>query len=581
MHLWQLQPVDERIQRELEAGLNLRPLEARLLAARGAASVEEAFRILNPSIEHLHDPFLFNEMETAARMLHEAITRHERILVHGDYDADGVCGTALLVGVLSRLGADVHFFVPDRAKDGYGLAKRVMDRGFEVGLGLVVSVDCGSSDREVVAALVERGVKVIVTDHHETALRIPEAHAFINPKLPGERYPFKELTGTGVAFKLLQGLERAMGVDLSLGDCLDLVALGTLGDSGAVFDENRVLVTRGLAVLREWRRPGLRALRAESGLAKNNFSARQVSFTIIPRINSPGRIGSARAAVELLVTADQAEADRIAGLISMENERRKELGNSVINDAVKWAEYRVWHHEPKALVFDAPTWHEGVVGIAAARLAERYDMPAVLIAVRDGFGKGSARSAGKVNVKEALERCGRYLVDFGGHKEAGGFSIREENIPEFRRMFEEVVEELTSCPAAPCALRADAEVVLGDCTLELFSFIERLGPFGMANPEPLLMLRGLKVLGRTRVVGDGHLKLEAADRMGETRDLIGFSIAPTWKPEILDGKTVDVLIHVRTNTYQGKTESQLQISEMRFSETAEERGMDAAASGRE
>ena len=581
MHLWHLQPVDERVLRALEEELGLTPLEARLLASRGVSGIDDAFRILNPAIEHLHDPFLFNEMAEATRILHEAIARREKILVHGDYDADGVCGTALLVEVLSRLGADVHFFVPDRAKDGYGLARRVMDRGFEAGLKLVVSVDCGSSDREVVAALVERGVKVIITDHHETALRIPEAHAFINPKLPGERYPFTELTGTGVAFKLLQGLERTMGVDCSLAGTLDLVALGTLGDSGAMLDENRVLVSRGLEVLREWRRPGLRALRAESGLAKNGFSTRQLSFTVIPRINSPGRIGSARDAVNLLITADEAEAVRIARQIDTDNERRKELGNSVIDDAVKYAEYRVWHDEPKALVFSAPTWHEGVVGIAAARLAERYNMPAVLIAVRGGFGKGSARSAGKVNVKVALERCSRYLVDFGGHKEAGGFSIREEDIPDFQRMFEEVVEELVSCPAAPCALRADAEAVLGDCTLDLAAFIERLGPFGMANPEPLLMIRNLKVVGHPRVVGGVHLKFEAADATGEVRDLIGFSIVSTWKPEDVEGKTVDVLAHMRTNTYQGKTAPQIQIGEMRLSGTAEPFESGAAVSGAE
>lgn len=581
MHEWRLQPVDERIERELAMELAIRPLEARLLAARGVATVDDARRVLNPSLEHLHDPFLFNEMEAAARILGEAVERRERILIHGDYDADGVCGTALLVEGLSRLGADVHFFVPDRAKDGYGLARRVMDRGFETGLGLVVSVDCGSSDDEIIASLRERGVKVIVTDHHETALRVPGADAFVNPKLPGERYPFKELTGTGVAFKLLQGLERAMGRELSLERHLDLVALGTLGDSGAMIGENRALVALGLDVLRKWRRPGLRALRRESGLAETGFSTRQVSFTIIPRINSPGRVGSARGVVELLVTADEAEAERIASRISIENERRKELGNSVIEDAVKYAEYRVWRHEPKALVFSGTDWHEGVVGIAASRLAERYNMPAVLIAVRDGRGKGSARSAGKVNVREALERCKRYLDDYGGHKEAGGFSIREENIQAFQRLFEEIVEELTSCPAVPCVMRADAEVSLGDCTLELLEFIERLGPFGMANPEPLLMLRGLDVLGSPRVVGEGHLKLEAGDGAGETRELIGFSIASTWKPDTIKGKTIDVLAHLRSNTYQGRTSPQLQIGHIRYSVEDGASEDAAAASGAE
>lgn len=569
MHVWKVQAVDEHIERELSRVLLVGPLEARLLMSRGIRSVEEGIRFLNPSLDDLHDPFLFNEMDRATRLLHEAVTRGERILVHGDYDADGVCGTALLVEVLAKLGADVHFFVPDRAKDGYGLARRVMDRGFEVGLKLVVSVDCGSSDREVIAALAERGVTVIITDHHETNERVPEAHAFINPKLPGERYPFKELTGAGVAFKLLQGIERKMGLDLSLANHLDLVALGTLGDSGEMRDENRIIVPAGLKLLREWRRPGLRALRAESGLSESGFSARQVSFTLVPRLNSPGRMGSARDVVELLVTNDEEQARRIAREIEEKNRRRRVHDNRVTEEACYLADIILRRSEPKALVFSSSSWHEGVVGIGAARLAERYNLPSVLIAVRDGIGKGSARSASMVNIKEALERCSEYLIEFGGHREAGGFSINEESIPDFQRMFEEVVVELSKSPTPPRVFTADAEVTLGGCSLELVSFIERLGPFGMRNPEPVLLMSGLEVLPGTRVVGDGHIKIEARDRNGVCRDLIGFSIASTWKPSEMIGCEIDVLINLRKNSYMGKVEPQLQVMAIRFSERPE------------
>jgi len=567
MHIWEVQPVDELIARELSQNLLLSPLEARLLAGRGARSVDEGVRFLNPSLDNLHDPYLFNEMGEATRLLHESISRGERILVHGDYDADGVCGTALLYEVFAKLGADVHYFVPDRAKDGYGLAKRVMDRGFEAGLQLVVSVDCGSSDRDVIAGLAERGVKVIVTDHHETSARVPEAHAFINPKLPGEPYPFKELTGAGVAFKLLQGLERRMGLNLALAEHLDLVALGTLGDSGAMQDENRIIVPIGLKLMREWRRPGLRALRAESGLSNNGFSARQVSFTLVPRLNSPGRMGSARDVVELLVTADEADAARIAREIEEKNRSRRVHDGRVTEEACYLADIILRRSAPKALVFSSSSWHEGVVGIGAARLAERYNLPSILIAVRDGVGKGSARSAGKVNVKEALERSAEYLLEFGGHKEAGGFSIREEAIPDFQRMFEEVVEELAASPEAPFVFKVDAEVSLGACTIELFSFIERLGPFGAGNPEPILMLRGIEVHKEgTRIVKESHLKIEGCDRSGECRELIGFSLAGTWKPEDIIGRTIDVLINLRKNTYQGRVEPQLQVMSIRLAE---------------
>jgi single-stranded-DNA-specific exonuclease len=567
-HIWEIQAGDERLEEELRRTALLSPLQARLLSARGIATAEEGVQFMNPSLENLHDPFLFNEMERATRILHEAVTRRERILVHGDYDADGVCGTALLVEALAKLGADVHFFVPDRTKDGYGLARRVMDRGFDAGVKLVLSVDCGSSDREVVAALVEHGVKVIITDHHETGARLSEADAFINPKLPGERYPFKQLTGSGVAFKLLQGLERTMGIDLALGEHLDLVALGTLGDSGEMRDENRIIVLAGLKLLGQWKRPGLRALRGESRLSENGFTARQVSFTLVPRLNSPGRMGSARDVVELLMTRDEAEASRIAAEIEDKNRRRRVHDSRVTEEACYLADIILRRSGPRALVFSSSSWHEGVVGIGAARLAERYNLPSILIAVREGVGKGSARSAGMVNVKEALERCSEHLIEFGGHKEAGGFSIREEAIPDFQRMFEEVVEELAARPSGPCIYRADAEVSLGECTLELGSFIEKLGPFGAGNPEPLLLIRGLEVLRGTRVVGDGHLRLEARDRKGETQALIGFSLASAWRPAEITGRAVDVLVNLRRNVYQGKVEPQLQIVTIRFAERA-------------
>lgn len=567
MHsLWQIKSVDEAAVAGLERDLGIGTIEAKLLAARGVRSAEEAFRLLNPVLEHLHDPFLFSEMETAVSILRKAIAERERILIHGDYDADGVCGTALLYEVLGFLGADVHFFVPDRAKDGYGLARRVLERGLEVGVGLLISVDCGSSDGAILSDLADRGVKAIVTDHHEISFRPAAARAFLNPKLPGEGYPFKELTGAGVAFKLLQGLERALGIGLSLESKLDLVAIGTLADSGAMIDENRIIVKAGLEELKKWKRPGLRALRDAGGFWESSPSPRQLSFTIIPRLNSPGRMGSARDAVELLVTRDERDASEIATRIEQHNSNRRMHDSWVTDQATYLADIILRRGEPKALVFSSASWHEGVVGIGASRLAERYNMPAVLIALRDGIGKGSVRSAGKVNIKEALERCSGLLLDYGGHKEAGGFSIKEENIPEFQRLFEEVVEEIMACPDASCAKSADAQVFLSDCDMELLSFIERLGPFGPLNPEPLLMMKYLRATKDTKVVGEGHLKLVAEDGTGETRELIGFSMASTWKPENLKDKMIDVLAHLRRNLYQGRVEPQLQIHDIRFSE---------------
>ena len=547
----------------LAAALSFSPLEASLLVTRGIEEPDEASRFLSPSIEMLHDPFRFREMATAAGRLQRAIADRERILVHGDYDADGVCGTALVYKSLRRLGADAHYFVPDRARDGYGLARRVMERGVDVGLGLVVSVDCGSSDGAVISWLAERGVDMIVTDHHETRERVPEAFAFLNPKLPGETYPYTELAGVGVAFKLMQGLEKTMNVDLSLEQLLDLVAVGTLGDYVPLRDESRTLVSLGLDVLRQWRRPGLAALRAESGLPKERFSARRLCFTLVPRLNSPGRMGNARDVVRLLVTEDADEAATIAKEMESKNTQRRAHDSRVTEEASYLADVVLKRSEPSALVFSSASWHEGVVGIGAARIAERYNLPAALIAVRGGIGKGSVRSAGLVNVKRALELCADRLMEFGGHREAGGFSIREEDIPDFQRLFEEAVGELLEDPIEHDHVRADAALALEDCTIPLASFIERLAPFGPGNHEPVFLIGPLQIMPGSRIVGDGHLKIVARDESGRTGDLIGFSMGREWRPAVIIGSRLDVLAHLRRNVYNGREEPQLQLTGIR------------------
>jgi len=563
---WVVNPADERAVALLSSSLFIDPVQARLLVARGLSTREEAERFLEPSREQLHDPFLFDEMEIASDLLHRAVTSGERILIHGDYDADGICGTALLYETLSELGADVHFFIPDRAKDGYGLARRVMERGVERGLGLVVSVDCGSSDQEVISYLKDNGVRVIVTDHHETRERPDGTDAFLNPKLPGESYPFKELAGADVTYKLLHGLDMRIGFDLSLERRIDLAALGTIGDYALLVEENRTIVSLGMEEIAAWRRPGLKALRVESGLSPNGFTARKLCFTLIPRLNSPGRIGSAREVVNLLVTGEKSIAAGIAKEIEEKNRRRRVHDSSVTEEASYLADIILKRMEPSALVFSSSNWHEGVVGIGASRLAEKYNMPTVLIAVRGGVGKGSARSAGVVNIKEALERCSDLLIEYGGHREAGGFSIEEEQIPDFQSAFEETVDEMLEGKEEDPSLHVDAEVTFEDCDRGFLSFMRRLAPFGTGNHEPVLLVRGIEVLTGTRVVGDGHLRLAGRDSRGVSKHLIAFSMAATWHPDHIVGERIDVLTHARSNVYKGREEVQLQVKAIRLSE---------------
>ena len=399
MEKWVVRQYDDKLMRSLTKDLSVDPLSARLLIAKGIKSAEEAEKYLDPSILHLHDPFLFSEMKEAVELFVDSVREGRKILIHGDYDADGLCGTALLYEGLKNFGADLHFFVPDRVKDGYGLSMRVMKRGVDKDLGLVISTDCGSSDRDVIAFLSENGVKTIITDHHDIDERIPEADIFINPKLPGETYPFTELAGVGVAFKFLQALEKHSKKDLGLEKMLDLVAVGTLGDYVVLEDENRALVSLGMRTLARWERDGFCALQASSNLPRSGFTARQICFNVVPRLNSPGRIGSARDTVLLLTTEDREKAFSIAEDIEEINTMRRSLDSAVTEEASYLADINIRKEQPNALVFSSESWHEGVVGIAASRLTEKYSLPAALIAVKGETGKGSVRSAGKINVR--------------------------------------------------------------------------------------------------------------------------------------------------------------------------------------
>ncbi|MBN2185324.1 MAG: single-stranded-DNA-specific exonuclease RecJ [Candidatus Krumholzibacteriota bacterium] len=566
MEKWVLRKYDDSLMCSLAKGLSIDPVAARLLAAKGISSVEEAEKYLNPSFLHLHDPFLFSEMKEAVTLFVDSVREGRKILIHGDYDADGICGTALLYEGLKNFGADLHFFVPDRAKDGYGLSMRVMKRGVDKDLGLLISTDCGSSDRDVVAFLSKHGVKTIITDHHDIDERIPEADIFINPKLPGEKYPFTELAGVGVAFKFLQALQQQTKKDLGLEKMLDLVAVGTLGDYVVLKDENRELVSLGMNTLSRWERNGFCALQASSNLPSSGFTARQICFNIVPRLNSPGRLGSARDTVLLLTTEDREKAFSIAEDIEEINSMRRSLDSAVTEEASYLADINIRKEQPNALVFSSESWHEGVVGIAASRLTEKYSLPAALIAVKGETGKGSVRSAGRINVRKILDSCSEYLVAFGGHREAGGFSIRKEDIYNFRNKFNKEAAGQYDTDTKGDEFLVDIECTVEQCDMEMVSFLKRMEPFGPGNDEPVFLIKGICVKPGSRIVGNGHLKVSGIDGKDREQDFIGFSLGRAWNPADIMGKRVDLLVNLRTSSWQGRQELQFQIKTIRYSE---------------
>ena len=518
---------------------------ARLLCTRGHQEPESVQRLLDPRPEHLLDPFLMAGMASAVERLGRAIADGERIVVNGDYDADGVTGTSLLVSNLQALGARVDFFIPDRERDGYGITPRLVRRAADVGVRVLLSVDCGSSDHEAIAEAQSRGVDVVVIDHHEIPHPPPSAHVILNPKRDDCAYPFKGLSAVGVAYKLLQALVSSGGGVGQPADGLDFVALGTLADAQPMVGENRTLVALGLRRLSATMRPGIRALRESAGVRDEPVGSRIVGWRLVPRLNAVGRVARGKLAVDLLLAPDDATASRLATEIESRNRWRQSLEQKAVQDAVARAEALRRERQPAALVLSSEDWHPGVVGIAAARLVGRFGLTSAVIGVLNGVGRGSVRSAGGIDVRAALDATSDLLVKHGGHREAAGFTIAPPHIPEFMQRFEAAVRAQGET-GQERTLLVDTAIDADEIDTALVEALDRLEPFGAGNPEPLFLMRGLRIGPRTRVVGDGHLKLDLqAAGGGRTLDGIAFGRARTLRPAEALGRDIDAVAHLR------------------------------------
>jgi single-stranded-DNA-specific exonuclease len=552
----------------LAARLQLPVPVARVLVGRGHRDAARVERLLSPAVSHLHDPFDMADMDRAAVRLVAAIAAGEHIVVNGDYDTDGVTGTTLLVSELRKLGARVDFFIPDRARDGYGMTERLVRRSGEVGVRVLISVDCGSSDHATIATARELGIDVIVVDHHEIPSRPDAAHAVLNPKRADCGYPFKGLSAVGVAFKLLQGVHAVMRPDTGGPETgLDLVALGTLADVQPVVDENRVLVALGLRRLAETDRPGIQALRAMARIETGSIGSEEVGFRLAPRINAVGRVARGKLAVDLLLCPDLAQAQRLAHEVERQNTIRRELQDRVVDDAKRAAEdFLAAADDPAALVFASDRWHPGIVGIAAARLAEDYGLPTVLIGIQNGVGRGSARSAGGVDVRAAMADAAAHVERFGGHQQAAGLTIQPERVADFARLFEAAVRpRLAAERTRP--LFIDARLDPAELEPGLLAALERLEPFGIGNPEPQFLLAGLPVGPATRIVGQGHLKLALGPGAGSPLDAIAFRRGGDFAPADIVGQRLDVVGTVRRQDPRFGAGCQIVVSDLRRHET--------------
>jgi single-stranded-DNA-specific exonuclease len=507
-------------------------------------------------------PFLLKGMHRAVARLRQAIRGCERIAVYGDFDTDGVTATALLVQTLSSLGAHVVPYIPHRVKEGYGLNLDALRRLYKEGVRVVVTVDCGiRSVQEVKAA--SRGLDMIVTDHHTVAEQVPPALAVINPKQPGCSYPYDNLAGVGLAFKLAQALlltYQRSGSEVSVTEeqLVDLVALGTVADLAPLRDENRVLVQKGLVALNQRTRPGIEALMADAGLRRGGIDATAIGFRLGPRLNAAGRLDDAMLAFHLLTNTDRLASKELANKLGLLNRRRQEMTER----AVEEAKAQIEASEPDAYLHLAASeeYRAGIVGLVASRLAEAYYRPSIVVELGEKESRGSCRSIPAFNITEALTTCKDILIRFGGHVAAAGFTVETKNLEALRhRLQAYAAEKLKDADLQP-VLRIDADIPLEDVSWDTLALLSQLEPCGVENPQPVLMSRAVQVRD-VRTMGQGrHLRLKLRDGRGAIQDAVAFRRGD--QAGLVAGR-VDLAYRLEANEWQGERRLQLNVQDLR------------------
>ena len=513
---WQIEPApDPARAAALARDLGVPPVFASLLAGRGLADVPAARRFLKPSRDDLCDPVLLPDAARAVERLAGAVRRGETILVHGDYDADGQCAAAIATRVLRMAGARVVAFVPHRLRDGYDLSAAGVAAAREAGASVILALDCGTTAVQAVADARRAGLDVVIVDHHLPGPERPDALAFVNPRRPDSAYPFPDLCAAGLAFKLAQLLAPALGLGAGAPwHCLDLVALATVADVVPLAGENRILVRLGLRLMGASRWPGLAALVTTAGLGTAPIRAFHLAFVLGPRLNAAGRIGDAGDGLRLLLTDDDTEAYRLATQLETQNGERQALDRRTLDEALDDLEAAFDPQRDAGVVLARDGWHPGVVGVVASKLVERIARPAILVAFDGDLGKGSGRSVARCDLHQALAQCAPLLEKWGGHRMAGGITLRRGRLEAFREAF----NRACAAQVAPAELvpsqRVDAVVGVRDLTLELERALHWLEPTGMGNPGVVFGLENLRLEGAPRPVGADHVRLVLADGAG-------------------------------------------------------------------
>jgi len=563
---WRVREPELALQKTLAASLNISTITSQLLINRGISDIQQAERFLSSTLSDIRSPLGMKGMKEGVERVQKALHNKEKIAIYGDYDVDGITSTSILLMFLKSAGANVSYYIPERIAEGYGLNADAISKLAERGVTLLITVDCGISDHAELKLAKGLGIDVIVTDHHEVPGDLPPAYAIINPKQSGCPFPFKNLAGVGVAFNFIIALRATLRDEgfwkekevPNLKEYLDLVALGTIADVVPLVDENRIFVKYGLMELTASTKPGIIALKEISGLNDVPINAGMVGYRLAPRINAAGRVGKGVDGVRLLTSESYDEAASIAKLLDDGNKERQGLEEVILREATGMVESGLIS-DRKSIVLASENWHPGVIGIVASRIAEKYYRPTVMIAIKDGVGKGSARSIHSFMLYEGLKECSHLLKEFGGHDYAAGLSINEENIEKFRDAFERVASNKLSDEDMVPEMDIDATMDLNDVTEGLVNELDNLAPFGEANPEPLLCSTGLGIAD-CKVVGNNHLKMRV--KQGRTvRDAIGFGMGNL---NLSPGINLDTAFIPQINLWNGGKSIQLKLKDVRI-----------------
>ncbi len=570
---------DNQLIDELAQALNINKRLSSLLIQRGVKTFDEAKSFFRPNLNNLHDPFLMKDMDKAVDRIIEAINKGEKIMVYGDYDVDGTTAVSLVYSFLRNFYKKIEFYIPDRYSEGYGISYKGIDLAVANKFNLMIALDCGIKAVEKVKYAKEKGLDIIIGDHHRPGDELPEAAAVLDPKQPDCNYPYKDLSGCGVGFKLIQAL--ALKNDISekkVNEGLDLVAVSIAADIVPITGENRIFAYYGLKKINSKPRVGINSLLASAGMKLNSnggtsFYEREINindlvFMVGPRINAAGRIESATESVKLLISNVREYAEKLGSQINDLNSTRRDLDSNITHEAIELISHDLAAENKKTTVVYRDYWHKGVIGIVASRLIEKFYRPTIVLTKSDELITGSARSIKNFDIYDAIDACSHLLEHFGGHTYAAGLAMKPENFERFVREFENYASERLTDDMLVPEIEIDEELYISDISSKFYRIIKQFAPFGPGNLSPLFQTNNVIDTGHARIVGrnsSNHLKFEVVhpDRTGSPVQAIGFNLGHHFK-QVKSGNPFNICYHIEENTWQGRTTLQLRVKDIQF-----------------